>query len=252
MKTIRCGWNDHCVSPLIRHAKLDGLEKEPELEIISDLSRSPSAVNICRIRDETSLFVAWEHDDPLEITVFLQSGIRYLKHTIEKVKGGFLISGLSRHVNVRLACGKPFASIEWQWVRNGPVRTLPDVFDMPIFTGPEPVKVTPLGSEPRLRAIFRECFATEAGQPDWFDRMPHAANGAVRALILKKLGAGIAITPELLEHLSKGRFRDHFGTHWVQMASLHPYLRHDDDWRWAADRLVPPERAEVGLRQQGI
>jgi hypothetical protein len=242
MKEMICDWVPHSVSTLVVYLTklknlkdLENLQKEPELQIRE--KDSISSKGICRAIDDTTLFVSWDYLDPLHIRVELMNKNTFAAARIERTSTGYFVARLSRHVKILLSCGRPFADIDWYWTRNRPPRVTSNVYDRPLIVQ-EKIIVKPAASEERLRWIFSECFGH-----DWADNIndwPRFSKGALRALFLKKLGADLKITEQLVEHLSTGSFKDHFHTHWVQMSFLYDYLQDDRDWEWAAKNVVPP------------
>lgn len=101
--------------------------------------------------DDTTLFIAWDHADSLEVTVLLMNGIVFPAALIEAVDGGFAVSGLSRHVEAILTCGRPFARIGWHRARSRAPNPRLYLYEAPHLLEPERVVVEPAESEQRVR-----------------------------------------------------------------------------------------------------
>lgn len=239
MKRVFCKWRHHCASHLAMHVGAPNLAEEPVLNVQVEPWMQPGA--FCRAHDETTLFINWAHQDRLEIKVLIKGKeVIFSGAAIETAQDGVFIGGLPRHVDVLLTCGRLFASVEWHWTLNQYPKVSLTLHGEPVLAESRRIVFEPPGSERRLRQLVEAC---ANGSSDWLGERPNIAIGAARALLLRRLGASLDVTPDLLDLLSVGKFEDHFSSYWIQMLSMRRYLTQKDDWQWAAKHLVPPRSA---------
>lgn len=233
---MTCQWLPHSLTALAQHLEMFDLAEEPNVNIHweDDLLFS--------IRDDTTISIDWKHPDKLVVKAeLIGSGIHF-DAEIRRRGRKYEISGLSQHVNLWLECGgRRFARIEWYWTNGRPLEDpFHEVFDVPLLSHPQSLRVEPKESESRLRNLFAE---SDSGAEDWIHRRPQAASGLTRALLLKRLGAEVRISAALVEELAVGAFHSHLPKYWTEMAAMIDYLEHPYDWGWAAKHLLPPTRS---------